>query len=147
MDRLTKRNADGTVAYGHNANASNFCDCLDRLAEYEDTGLSPEICAEYKKFEDEAVSKNVTFNRIVELMNAEAEERLIELPCPMSAAIYMVVTKRARAYSKKPFRFVKVSQLTWSNLQSVKHNFGKTVFLLRSEAEKAMERMNKEDEG
>ena len=44
-----------------------------RLKEYEDTGITPEICAEYKKFEDEAVSKGVTFKRIVELMEEERE--------------------------------------------------------------------------
>lgn len=45
---------------------------LARLAAYEDTGLEPDICAEYKKFEDEAVGKGVPFSRIVELMEAEA---------------------------------------------------------------------------
>ena len=30
----------------------------ERLKEYEDTGLSPEICLNYKIFEDEAISKS-----------------------------------------------------------------------------------------
>lgn len=46
-----------------------------RLKEYEDTGLTPEICAEYKKFEDEAVSKGVSFKRIVELMEEESARK------------------------------------------------------------------------
>lgn len=48
----------------------------ERLKEYEDTGLAPNVCANYKKFEDEAISNDVTFKRIVELMNADAEGRL-----------------------------------------------------------------------
>ena len=54
-------------------------DAADRLAAYEDTDLSPEICREYKIFEDEIVSKGVTIKRIVELMNAESEGRLVAL--------------------------------------------------------------------
>lgn len=32
----------------------------ERLKEYEDTGLAPNVCANYKKFEDEAISNDVT---------------------------------------------------------------------------------------
>ena len=48
----------------------------ERLKAYEDTGLTPEVCAEYKTFEDEAVSKGVTFARIVELMEADKDGRV-----------------------------------------------------------------------
>ena len=91
-ERLTRRNEHGEDSY-LNCKCSDGCDetcsafnpcrveqaALDKLAAYEDTELSPTICAEYKKFEDEAISKNVTFNRIVELMDAEAEGRLLIL--------------------------------------------------------------------
>ena len=88
MERLTKRNEfDGTVDfvkphYEPLSPVDCVAEVLNRLAAYEDTGLSPEICAEYKKFEDEAISKGVTFNRIVELMDAESEGRLVVLPEP-----------------------------------------------------------------
>ena len=78
MKRLTIRNSDGTVSQPMD---THWADVFERLAEYEDTGLTPEECAEYRKFEDEAVSKGVPFSRIVELMDAEAEDRLIVLPC------------------------------------------------------------------
>ncbi len=85
MDRLTEPN--------HTYNDCEFMEScmaqyMNRLAAYEDTGLTPEICAEYKKFEDEAVSKSVTFARIVELMNADAEGRLIVLPCKVGDTVY-----------------------------------------------------------
>ena len=51
------------------------------LAAYEDTGLEPAMCANYKTFEDEAISKGVPFKRIVELMEADKDGRLVMLPC------------------------------------------------------------------
>ena len=42
-----------------------------RLAAYEYTCLEPEMCANYKTFEDETISKGVTFKRIVALMEAD----------------------------------------------------------------------------
>ena len=51
-----------------------------RLAAYEDTGLEPEMCANYKTFEDEAISKGVPFRRIVALMEADKAGRLVVLP-------------------------------------------------------------------
>ena len=104
------------------------CDCplaaLNAVATQ-----AAELRSRLKKYEDE-----------------EEQGRLIRLPCRMHATIYLIVTKRARAYSAKQFRFIKTSELTWCNLETVLRNFGKTVFLDRNEAEEAMERMNKEDE-
>lgn len=60
---------------------------INRLGAYEDTGLSPKLCADYKTFEDECISKGVTFSRIVELMNSDAEGRLKIVPrAPKGAA-------------------------------------------------------------
>lgn len=78
MERLTIRNSDGSVSQPTH---STFEKVFNRLAEYEDTCLPPEICKEYKTFEDEIVSKGLTVKRIVELMNADAEGRLVVLPC------------------------------------------------------------------
>lgn len=51
------------------------------LLAYKATRLTPEICANYKTFEDEAISKGVTFKRIVELMEADKDGRVVVLPC------------------------------------------------------------------
>lgn len=53
--------------------ANYWGEAVDKLAAYENTGLSPEVCANYKTFEDEAISKGVTFKRIVELMEVEQQ--------------------------------------------------------------------------
>ena len=44
----------------------------DALAAYEDTGLTPKVCAEYKKFEDEVLARGgMTFGEWAALMRAE----------------------------------------------------------------------------
>ena len=108
-------------------------DAIERLAAYEDTGLEPEVCAAYRKFEDEAISKKVTFNRIIELMNAETEGRLIVLPCKVGTAVYRLTYNQHDGYLLEP-SFFKITDI---------NSFGKTVFLTREKAEKAL----KETEG
>ena len=51
--------------------AWSYAELRGRLMQYEDTGLEPAMCANYKTFEDEAISKGVPFKRIVELMEAD----------------------------------------------------------------------------
>ena len=90
MKRLTGYNSFGGV-YAIGMGCKNKTDTIHTvlccLAAYEDTGLTPEICAEYRKFGDEAISKGVTFGRIVELMNADADGRLVVLPCAPGAEL------------------------------------------------------------
>lgn len=104
MERLTKRSSGplpvlvrgkalGPAYFMSEEEYEDYRDALNRLAAYEDTGLEPEICAEYKKFEDEAVSKNVPFSRIIELMDAESEGRLLVLPCKPNDIVYSVDRK------------------------------------------------------
>ena len=62
--------------------AWSYAELRGRLMQYEDTGLEPAMCANYKTFEDEAISKGVTFKRIVALMEADRAGRLVVLPEP-----------------------------------------------------------------
>ncbi|MBQ6403887.1 MAG: hypothetical protein IJI27_08275 [Oscillospiraceae bacterium] len=107
-----------------------------------DVALEPhEVAVDFNgtRYVREMMSKLASFE------DEEEQGRLIHLPCRMHATIYLVVTKRARAYSAKPFRFVKTSYMTWNNLESVLRNFGKTVFLTHEEAVAAMNKMNEGD--
>lgn len=96
MERLTKKNwqnLDAWESCGQDSYCRRTCTepggcakgCIvpkmySRLAEYEDTGLEPEICAEYKKFEDEIVASGKSFNHLIELLRAEKDGRLAVLP-------------------------------------------------------------------
>ena len=130
---------------------------MERLTGYYDRKaiLAPEPPTNKVLLEQERVggrlvgAEMITGEVITRLAQYEDEEeqgRLIRLPCRMHATLYMVVTKRARSYSTKQFRFIKTTYLTWNNLETVLRNFGKTVFLTNEEADAAMQKMNEEDE-
>ena len=81
MERLTEKHYLGTDHYMKCSGSCNVdMDCIDcpsfdclveRLAACEDTGLEPEICAEYKKFEDEIVASGKTFDHLIKLLQVE----------------------------------------------------------------------------
>ena len=106
------------------------------LREYLDTGLTPEMCANYKTFEDEAISKGVTFKRIVALMEADRTGRLVVLPCQVGTATYYIRYPIA-VYPDKSEPEIKRGIFTLCDLDRVGHS----VFLTREEAEKALEAM------
>lgn len=107
-----------------------------RLAAYEDTGLEPATCANYKTFEDEAISKGVTFKRIVALMEADRTGRLVVLPCQVGTATYYIRYPIA-VYPDESEPEIKRGIFTLCDLDRVGHS----VFLTREEAENALEAM------
>ena len=122
-----------------------ICVLQDRLAAYEDTELEPAMCANYKTFEDEAISKGVTFKRIIALMEADRTGRLVVLPCKVGDVLY-----RASPSGVVVHRVVNVVYRgltsrwyidTIPNLPYASEELGKTTFLTREEAEKALEAM------
>lgn len=137
MERMTTRDFDGVPILLHD---KGYAALLDRLAAYEDTGLDPEVCAEYKKFEDEAVSKNVLFSRIVELMDAESEGRLLVLPCKVGDIVYRISRHRVDVTGYRMEweweTYVEAVRFTAGMTGAI----GKTVFRTREEAEAALEK-------
>ena len=125
------------------------------LREYLDTGLEPAVCANYKTFEDEAISKGVPFKRIVALMEADRAGRLAVLPCKPGDTVYEVTSRktiseyRVKAIRRELFcTFIEwdiVAGFVDKSIFGVPVNeIGKTVFLTREEAEKALEAMKNE---
>ena len=122
------------------------------LREYLDTGLEPAVCANYKTFEDEAISKGVPFKRIVALMEADRAGRLAVLPCKAGDTVYEVTSRKTISeYRVKAIRvelfctFIEwdiVAGFVDKSIFGVPVNeIGKTVFLTRKEAETALEAM------
>ena len=122
------------------------------LREYLDTGLEPAVCANYKTFEDEAISKGVPFKRIVALMEADRAGRLAVLPCKPGDTVYEVTSRKTISeYRVKAIRvelfctFIEwdiVAGFVDKSIFGVPVNeIGKTVFLTRKEAETALEAM------
>ena len=159
MERLTKRLTSGVADYDFSegcyfadgqsnevAKSAFKQNCLERLADYEDTGLTPESVEALKlSVMGKAITEIKEFNglpvnRLRELAEADKDGRLVVLPCKVGDTVYLIVTKRAKVYMPE-FRFVKKSRLTFFNMERVLQDFGKAVFLTREEAEKALEAM------
>lgn len=131
------------------------------LREYLDTGLEPAMCANYKTFEDEAISKGVPFKRIVALMEADRAGRLVVLPCKVGDTLWVTGrdnVPREMKLEAPDIRAVCTDEdnLCMSTCNRKPDGFcayrlrndgadvGKTVFLTREEAEKALEAMKDE---
>ena len=122
--------------------AWSYAELRGRLMQYEDTGLEPAMCANYKTFEDEAISKGVPFKRIVSLMEADRDGRLEVLPCKVGDAVYFALL--GRIIEKQVFSIVSFSNSTRIYCDGTSEYFrpediGKTFFLTREAAEKALE--------
>ena len=151
MERLTYWNEE----YGCWSYHCGSGEAANRLAVYENTELDPEMCANYKTFEDEAISKGVPFKRIVALMEADRAGLLVVLPCKVGDTLYEVTGRKTISeYRVKAIRvelfcvFIEweiEKGFVWQSLAGITQNeIGKTVFLTREEAEAALEAMKDE---
>ena len=136
----------------------------ERLKAYEDTELDPEMCANYKTFEDEAISKGVPFKRIVALMEADKGGRLAVLPCKDWLEVVfgdqVLFWGIDKDYVEQPIREISLDdadRIGWYDgyktvfLKGTDENgeawefypeeIGKTVFLTCEEAKRALEAM------
>lgn len=122
----------------------------------EDTGLTPEeVSALIKDWSDlrTIVGEYGGIDRLRELAEADKDERCVVLPCKVGDTVWITGSVR-RLYSEKVRTFfcgdpsysrgmadngVKMIRTTGCDIPI--HEFGKTVFLAREEAEKALEAM------
>ena len=126
-----------------------------RLAAYEDTGLTPEeVAALVKDWSDlcTIIGECVGIDRLRELANADKGGRLAVLPCRVGDKLYEVTGRKTiSVYKVKAIRvelfglFIEwdiVEGFVWQSLSGINAGeIGKTVFLTREEAEKALEAM------
>ena len=115
------------------------------LKAYEDTGLTPERCAEFARADAEgrysvmrdAEQEGVA--RLRELAEADKDGRLVVLPCEVGTATYYIHYSTA-FYPDKSEPEIKRGIFTLPDLD----RFGHYVFLTREEAEAALEAMKDE---
>ena len=119
----------------------------NRLAEYEDIGLEPEKIVLLKNIVDDAFSDKPEFTEhIRELLRAEKDGRLVVLPCKVGDTIYRCGDPIKKIYEWQ-IAYVEVYEdetvfVDDSDNTFVEADIGKTVFLTREEAEKALEGNN-----
>ena len=62
----------------------------ERLRAYEDSGLSPNACAEAREIEETLSGCDYSISRMVELMKADVEGRVTVFPCRGDADIVVM---------------------------------------------------------
>ena len=128
-----------------------------RLKAYEDTDRTPEEVTALGKLFDYALEESKTLteqlallNRIRDLAEADKEGRTVVLPCKVGDTLYEVTGRKTISeYRVKAIRvelfcvFIEweiEKGFVWQSLAGITPNeIGKTVFLTREEAEKALE--------
>ena len=125
--------------------AWSYAELRGRLMQYEDTGLEPAMCANYKTFEDEAISKGVPFKRIVALMEADRAGRLVVQPCKVGDTLFRVFAGEILEHRVRNMRYLAIQERwdidTTPFCPYVESSIGRTIFLTREEAEAALEAM------
>lgn len=149
MERLTERIEncpDPKTVYGVYVRDHDYIAAAHRLADYEDTGLTP---AEVRSMHGEwqammSVLNSIGgYDRLRELAEADKDGRLVVLPCNRGDRLWTYCTyPRQKVYS---FVVSDISTLNGRTMLNAgmmvvdARDIGKTVFLTREEAEKALE--------
>lgn len=149
MERLTFEGNFCDIALCKEVKCPYDTDCSqkqvwERLKAYEDTGLSPIACEESAKIEKGLSEGGYSISRMVELMCADKYGRVVVLPCKVGDTVYFALL--GRIIEKQVFSIVSFSNSTRIYCDGTSEYFrpediGKTFFLAREEAEKALEKM------
>ena len=125
----------------------------ERLKAYENAGLSPQACANAREIEETLSGCDYSISRMVELMKADKDGRLVVLPCRQGDELW---TYGNFPQGREVYRFT-VSDVSTLNGRTVLNtlglgtirpeDIGKTVFLSREEAEKALQEMEGKKDG
>lgn len=165
MARLTKRLPDGKVVTDCDSceqktdKQCTLYECrtslIKRLAAYEDTGLEPEevetikLALAAKHFVELETLNNTQISRLVELAVADDERRVVVLPCKVGDVVYgfhgdrTILPMVAKWIETNTDGWCVVAQYAPMAPKFYQFSdFGKTVFLAREEAEKALEARN-----
>ncbi len=137
MNRLTKRTTNcplpvlvrdralGPGYFVSEQDYTDYRDALEKLAQYEDTGLEPE---EMKELLHDTTGP--LHRKLGTWIKAEAEGRLVVLPCKVGTKVYDIISG-------------KIKEKYYYNLHGYNDgDFGRVVFLNREDAEKALEGMS-----
>ena len=178
MERLTEKHY---LAEDHYMKCSEDCnvdmDCVDcpafdklieRLAAYEDTGLTPEEVLPKDKADEIALKlmrladleRLCSYDRLRELAEADKDGRCVVLPCKVGDTVWIVGAVR-KLYSAKVRTFFcghtsavrgdddggHIHMIRTTECDIPMQEFGKTVFLSREEAEKALQEMEDKKDG
>lgn len=137
-------------------------DLYGRLKAYEDTGIEPEavetvkLALAAKHMVDLETLNNTPISRIAELAEADKDGRVVVLPCKVGQRVFALMDMDKHISECEVKRIGMGNKIGFIGLEPIGargreygvalNGFGKTVFLTREEAEKALEeRAGKKD--
>ena len=146
MERLTYRDKDGFPMMKKRGGFKQGG--VERLAAYEDTGLEPrEVSAIVKEWSDlcTIVGECGGIDRLRELAEADNGGQLMVLPCKVGDKLYRVFAGEIFEHRVGSMKYFAIQGRwdieTYPFCPCVESSIGKTIFLTREEAEKALEAM------
>ena len=156
MERLTFEGNFCDIAKCDVISGGSYCEsgsCTqrkvwERLKAYEDTGLSPQACAEAREAGKALSSCDISFGRLAELLTADKDGRLVVLPCKVGDVVYGF--HGGKTILPMVAKWIETNTDGWCiEVQYAPmapefyrfSDFGKTVFFTQGEAEKALEAM------
>ena len=151
MERLTERDAncaDPKEIYGVRVKNHDYISAANRLADYEDTGLTP---GEVKSMQEEHFSGlemaklHSALMELKKYQEADKDGRLVVLPCKVGDKLYRVFYGEIFEHRVGSMKYFAIQGRwdieTYPFCPCVESSIGKTIFLTREEAEKALEAM------
>lgn len=160
MERLTFEGNFCDISRCQNTPGGSFCEdgacsqrkVWERLTAYEDTGLTPESVETLKlSMMGKTISEITEFEglpieRLKELARADKDGRLVVQPyCKLGDTVYWLHDKKItecrvyRIQERTKGVQIAIKSTVSHGVFSVYDYFGKTIFLTREEAEKALE--------
>ena len=123
----------------------------ERLKAYEDAGLSPQACSMCREIEEGLSSTDYSISRMLELMKADKDGRVVVLPCKVGDKLYRVFAGEIFEHRVGRMKYFAIQGRwdieTYPFCPCVESSIGKTVFLTREEAEKALQEMEGKKDG
>ena len=164
MERLTKRLPSGAADYnypkscyfGDGSGADRISQsafrqrCVEQLADYEDMKLTPEeIDMDHEAAEQlRHLCRGCDLDRLEKLAEADRAGRLVVQPCKMGDILYRVFAGEIFEHRVGSMKYFAIQGRwdieTYPFCPCVESSIGKTIFLTREEADKALEAMKDE---
>ena len=125
----------------------------ERLKAYEDAGLEPEEVLPKDKADEIALNlmrladleSLCSYTRLRELAESDKDGRLVVLPCKVGDKLYRVFAGEIFEHRVGSMKYFAIQGRwdieTYPFCPCVENSIGKTIFLTREEAEKALEAM------
>lgn len=161
MERLTKRLSSGAADYNY-PKSCYFGDgsgpdriaqsafrqrCVEQLADYEDTELTPEeIDMDHEAAEQlRHLCRGCDLDRLEKLAEADRAGRLVVQPCKLGDTLFRVFAGEILEHKVSNMRYLAI-QGRWDIdtipfCSYVESSIGKTIFLTREEAKRVLEAM------